>query len=104
VSDQAVLHMEDTAPAQLSTVATPNAVAAPIRSLFQTEPDGLVNPLNYPSLVRFASMEGGSKLGALAQNWHEPGGVFYREIRWLRSLGCPDVDEFPPLLAQFRHA
>lgn len=37
VSDQAVLHMEDTAPAAISTVATPNTVAAPIRSLFQTD-------------------------------------------------------------------
>ena len=37
VSDQAVLHMEDTSPAQLSTVATPNTVAAPIRSLWQTD-------------------------------------------------------------------
>lgn len=37
VSDQAVLHMEDTSPAALSTVATPNTVAAPIRSLFQTD-------------------------------------------------------------------
>lgn len=37
VSDQAVLHMEDTSPAAISTVATPNAVAAPVRSLFQTD-------------------------------------------------------------------
>jgi HK97 family phage major capsid protein len=37
VSDQAVLHMEDTTPAQISTVATPNAVAAPVRSLWQTD-------------------------------------------------------------------
>lgn len=37
VSDQAVLHMEDTSPAALSTVATPNTVAAPIRSLWQTD-------------------------------------------------------------------
>jgi HK97 family phage major capsid protein/HK97 family phage prohead protease len=37
VSDQAVLHMEDTSPAALSAVATPNTVAAPLRSLFQTD-------------------------------------------------------------------
>jgi HK97 family phage major capsid protein/HK97 family phage prohead protease len=37
VSDQAVLHMEDTSPAAISTVATPNTVAAPIRSLWQTD-------------------------------------------------------------------
>lgn len=37
VSDQAVLHMEDTSPAAISAVGTPNTVAAPIRSLFQTD-------------------------------------------------------------------
>lgn len=37
VSDQAVLHMEDTAPAQISAAGTPNVVAAPIRSMFQTD-------------------------------------------------------------------
>lgn len=37
VSDQAVLHMEDTSPAALSAAATPNTVAAPIRSLWQTD-------------------------------------------------------------------
>lgn len=37
VSDQAVLHMEDTTPAALSAVGTPNTVAAPVRSLFQTD-------------------------------------------------------------------
>lgn len=37
VSDQAVLHMEDTTPTALSTVATPNTVAAPVRSLWQTD-------------------------------------------------------------------
>jgi HK97 family phage major capsid protein/HK97 family phage prohead protease len=37
VSDQAVLHMEDTSPAALSTAGTPNVVAAPIRSLWQTD-------------------------------------------------------------------
>ncbi|MBB5714766.1 phage major capsid protein [Sphingomonas aerophila] len=37
VSDQAVLHMEDSTPQQLSAAGTPNAVAAPIRSMFQTD-------------------------------------------------------------------
>jgi hypothetical protein len=37
VSDQAVLHMEDTSPAAISAVGTPNTVAAPIRSLWQTD-------------------------------------------------------------------
>lgn len=41
VSDQATLHMEDTSPAALSTVATPNTVAAPIRSLWQTDTIGI---------------------------------------------------------------
>jgi hypothetical protein len=36
VSDQAVLHMEDTTPAALSTGTTPT-VATPIRSLWQTD-------------------------------------------------------------------
>jgi HK97 family phage major capsid protein len=37
VSDQAVLHMEDTSPAGISSVGTPNTVAAPVRSLWQTD-------------------------------------------------------------------
>jgi HK97 family phage major capsid protein/HK97 family phage prohead protease len=37
VSDQAVLHMEDTTPAQISAAGTPNVVAAPVRSMFQTD-------------------------------------------------------------------
>lgn len=37
VSDQATLHMEDTAPTQIGTAGTPNAVAAPVRSMFQTD-------------------------------------------------------------------
>lgn len=37
VSDQATLHMEDTTPAQIGTAGTPNAVAAPVRSMFQTD-------------------------------------------------------------------
>lgn len=37
VSDQAVLHMEDTTPLQISTTGAPNTVAAPVRSMFQTD-------------------------------------------------------------------
>ena len=36
VSDQATLHMEDTSPAQIGVVGSPNVIAAPTRSLFQT--------------------------------------------------------------------
>lgn len=36
MSNEATLHLEDTAPAQIGTTGTPNAVAAPVRSLFQT--------------------------------------------------------------------
>lgn len=37
VSDQATLHMEDTSPAQIGVAGTPNVVAAPVRSMFQTD-------------------------------------------------------------------
>lgn len=37
VSDQATLHMEDSSPAAIGTAGTPNVVAAPVRSLFQTD-------------------------------------------------------------------
>lgn len=36
MSNEATLHMEDTAPAQIGTAGTPNAVAAPVQSMFQT--------------------------------------------------------------------
>jgi HK97 family phage major capsid protein/HK97 family phage prohead protease len=36
-SDQATLHMDDTTPLALSATGAPNTVAAPIRSLFQTD-------------------------------------------------------------------
>lgn len=36
VSEQTVLHMEDTSPAHIGTAGTPNAVAAPVQSMFQT--------------------------------------------------------------------
>lgn len=37
VSDQATLHFEDTTPLAISTTGSPNTVAAPVRSLFQTD-------------------------------------------------------------------
>jgi HK97 family phage major capsid protein/HK97 family phage prohead protease len=37
MSDQATLHMEDTTPLAIGTTGTPNVVAAPVRSLFQTD-------------------------------------------------------------------
>jgi HK97 family phage major capsid protein/HK97 family phage prohead protease len=37
VSDQATLHMEDSAPLAISAAGTPNTVAAPVRSMFQTD-------------------------------------------------------------------
>jgi HK97 family phage major capsid protein/HK97 family phage prohead protease len=37
VSDTATLHMEDTSPTAIGTAGTPNVVAAPVRSLFQTD-------------------------------------------------------------------
>jgi len=37
VSDQAVLHFEDTTPVQIGTTGAPNVVAAPARSLWQTD-------------------------------------------------------------------
>lgn len=37
VSDQATLHMEDTAPLQIGTAGTPASVAAPVRSMYQTD-------------------------------------------------------------------
>jgi hypothetical protein len=41
VSDQAVITMDDTAPAQLGVVGSPNVVAAPSRSLWQTDTIGV---------------------------------------------------------------
>jgi hypothetical protein len=40
-SDQATLHMEDTTPLAIGTAGTPNTVAAPVRSLFQTDSIGI---------------------------------------------------------------
>jgi len=36
VSEQATIHMEDTAPLNISATGTPNTVAAPVQSMFQT--------------------------------------------------------------------
>lgn len=41
VSDQATLHMEDTAPLAIGTAGTPPVVAAPTRSLWQTDTIGI---------------------------------------------------------------
>jgi len=49
ISDQATLHMEDTAPLAISTPGTPATVAAPVRSLWQTDSMALrlILPLNW---------------------------------------------------------
>ena len=41
LSNDATVHMEDTAPLAISTAGTPNVVAAPVRSFFQTGVSGL---------------------------------------------------------------
>lgn len=49
VSDQATLHMEDTTPLAIGTAGTPTVVAAPVRSLFQTDSIALrmILPMNW---------------------------------------------------------
>jgi HK97 family phage prohead protease len=49
VSDQATLHMEDTTPLAIGTVGSPATVAAPTRSLWQTDSLGLrmIMPVNW---------------------------------------------------------
>lgn len=49
VSDQATLHMEDTSPQPIGTPGTPNVVAAPTRSMFQTDSLALrmILPMNW---------------------------------------------------------
>jgi HK97 family phage major capsid protein/HK97 family phage prohead protease len=49
VSDQATLHMEDTTPLAIGTAGAPNTVAAPVRSLFQTDSLALrmILPINW---------------------------------------------------------
>jgi HK97 family phage major capsid protein len=41
VSEQATLHMEDTTPLPLASTGAPNTVAAPMRSLWQTDTVGI---------------------------------------------------------------
>jgi HK97 family phage major capsid protein/HK97 family phage prohead protease len=49
VSDQATLHLEDTTPLAIGTAGSPNTVAAPVRSLFQTDSMALrmIMPMNW---------------------------------------------------------
>lgn len=49
VSDQATLHFEDTTPLQIGTAGSPNTVAAPTRSMFQTDSLALrmILPMNW---------------------------------------------------------
>ena len=49
LSDSATLHMEDTAPVAIGTPGSPAVVAAPTRSLFQTDSIGLrmILPINF---------------------------------------------------------
>ena len=56
VSDQATLHMEDSAPQAIGTAGTPNVVAAPVRSLFQTDSIGLRMILDMNWTMRRAGM------------------------------------------------
>lgn len=57
VSDQATLHMEDTAPLPIASTGAPNTVAAPVRSLYQTDSLALrmILPLNW-ALLRTGSV------------------------------------------------
>jgi HK97 family phage major capsid protein len=56
VSDQATVHMEDTAPLPISATGTPNTVAAPVRSFWQTDTLGIrmIQQMNW--LMRRAGM------------------------------------------------
>jgi HK97 family phage prohead protease/HK97 family phage major capsid protein len=49
VSDSATVHMEDTSPLAISSSGTPNTVAAPVRSFWQTDTLGIrmIMPLNW---------------------------------------------------------
>jgi len=49
ISDQATLHMEDTTPLQIGSAGTPTTVAAPVRSMFQTDSLALrmILPMNW---------------------------------------------------------
>jgi hypothetical protein len=58
MSDQATLHMEDTTPLAIGTPGTPPTVAAPARSMFQTDSIALrmILPLNW--IMRRAGLVG----------------------------------------------
>ncbi len=56
VSNSATLHMEDTTPAQLGTAGTPNAVAAPVQSMFQTDQIAIRMTLDVSWAMRRAGM------------------------------------------------
>jgi HK97 family phage major capsid protein/HK97 family phage prohead protease len=49
LSDQATIHMEDTTPLAIGTPGSPNVVAAPVRSMFQTDSIALrmIMPMNW---------------------------------------------------------
>ncbi len=49
ISDQATLHFDDTAPADIGTAGTPNVVAAPVKSMWQTDSLALrlILPINW---------------------------------------------------------
>jgi HK97 family phage prohead protease len=49
ISDQATLHLEDTTPADIGTPGTPGVVAAPVKSMFQTDSLALrlILPINW---------------------------------------------------------
>jgi len=66
VSDQAVLHMEDTTPLQIATVGTPPTVAAPTRSLWQTDTIGIRMIMD----LNWAMRRTGSVVWTTAMTWN----------------------------------
>ncbi|MDQ0996888.1 HK97 family phage prohead protease/HK97 family phage major capsid protein [Phyllobacterium ifriqiyense] len=56
VSEQTVLHMEDTTPLQIASTGTPNTVAAPTQSMFQTAQIALRMILDITWAMRRAGM------------------------------------------------
>lgn len=56
VSDVATIHEEDTVPLPISSTGTPNVVAAPVRSLYQTDSVGIRMTLPMNWAMRRASM------------------------------------------------
>jgi HK97 family phage major capsid protein len=65
VSDQAVLHMEDTTPLAIGTAGSPNTVAAPARSLWQTDTIGIRMLLD----INWAMRRTGSIVWTQAVTW-----------------------------------